>query len=276
MNQKFTVTFLLLVLTVLCLPFDRALSHFVETLPRTPLYYLIRDLSDLGKAMWYVVGTIVLYALFSGLSAFCQNLEYKEKFTDWAKYFGFAALTLCVSGVLEIFLKMLIGRGRPAETADFSNMMFHPISFDHLYQSFPSGHTQTAFTCAFLVAARARSLRIPALLFGIFIAWTRIMQNAHFLSDTVGGLLIAWLGLLLTQWLVEQETLRARLRSGEPLASLGGVDGKRAQDEYGEGVPLRYVEPYSSEHVFQRPRIVEAKGSPLLRRALSFLSFSLD
>lgn len=137
--------------------------------------------------------------LFSIALSYCNNIEIRNKIRDWSQFFGFAFFTFCITGIIEIILKVIIGRARPDVDTHFANWVFRPFNFDHLFQSFPSGHTQTVFTFAFLVALRSRSLRLPVFLFAALVSFSRILRNVHFLSDVMGGILIAWIGLQLAQ-----------------------------------------------------------------------------
>lgn len=106
-------------------------------------------------------------------------------------------MTLSYFDDLEI--KNKVRGSRPDVESHFANWIFRPFNFDHLFQSFPSGHTQTVFTFAFLVVMRSKSLRIPAFIFAALVSFSRILRNVHFLSDVMGGILVAWLGLQLAQ-----------------------------------------------------------------------------
>ena len=203
MNRR-RVIFVLLVLSILMsLPFDQRICQYVLTLPRNWIYFSIRDMSIWGEAGGYIGVALVLWLGFLGAVKLSRNEEKRRELQAWANAFGFAFLTFCVTGLIEITLKFLIGRERPSSLVHFNNFVFHPFTFDPHFQSFPSGHTQAMFTFAFLVSARFRWLRVPAFIYAGLIGFSRVIQNAHFLSDVAGGILMAWLGFHLSQAIVE-------------------------------------------------------------------------
>ena len=168
-------------------------------MPHNHLYYTVRDLSELGKAVSYIVGSLTISLLLSMAISYFDELDIKNKIRDWSQFFSFAFFTFCITGILVVILKVFIGRNRPDADTHFANWVFRPLNFDHLFQSFPSGHTQTVFTFAFLVAMRSRSLRAPVFIFAVLVSFSRILRNVHFLSDVMGGIFVAWIGLHLAQ-----------------------------------------------------------------------------
>ena len=96
-----------------------------------------------------------------------------------------------LGGVLDSGLKALVGRPRPQWT--------HPVS-EAVGDSFPSGHSLTsALGCAVLlllawpVASRKtrRVLAVVAVAVPLVTGFTRLGLGVHYLSDVVGGWLIA-------------------------------------------------------------------------------------
>jgi membrane-associated phospholipid phosphatase len=69
--------------------------------------------------------------------------------------------------------------------------------------SFPSGHTATAFSTALLLAAvvkkRSWAYLVPLLAF--LVAYSRVYLAQHFVSDVLGGMVIGILTALLALWL---------------------------------------------------------------------------
>ncbi len=103
-----------------------------------------------------------------------------------------------VGGVALNFLKVAVHSPRPLDFfrpdilagRAYINVMFEPLYAN----SFPSGHTQTAFTVATVLAwasARARKLNFwsgAAIFAGaVIVGLSRIYCGAHFPSDVVGG-----------------------------------------------------------------------------------------
>jgi len=106
-----------------------------------------------------------------------------------ASAFLFAAVA--VSGILANLIKLAVGRLRPNLFLSDGSYGFEPWHLDSNLRGFPSGHATTMFALAFAIALIRPGWRPPALAVAIVIAATRVVINAHYLSDVIGGLLVA-------------------------------------------------------------------------------------
>jgi membrane-associated phospholipid phosphatase len=111
----------------------------------------------------------------------------------WVAYIIPVALTQ----VLTHMLKVTVGRVRPdvAET----QFEFHPLHrWVGDYSSFPSGHTSAATAMALLLSIYIPRFRWIFLSLAVVVGAQRIVSNAHWLSDVIGGaaigLLAVWIG----------------------------------------------------------------------------------
>ena len=85
------------------------------------------------------------------------------------------------------------------------------------YASMPSGHATTAFAAMVAVALLWPRLRIPVLVYALLIAASRVMLDAHYLSDVLAGAVAGAAGALLVRdWF-------AARRLGFVIAADGGV-----------------------------------------------------
>ncbi len=72
---------------------------------------------------------------------------------------------------------------------------FHwPCLVDSRYQSFPSGHATTAFAVAAALVRAAPGQRRLWLAVAGGVGASRVLLNAHFLADVIGGAVIGWWG----------------------------------------------------------------------------------
>lgn len=111
----------------------------------------------------------------------------------WYAYF----IPVALSQVITHFFKLTIGRVRPklAEHA----FEFHPLhQWEGDYSSFPSGHTSAATAMALLLAVYIPRFRWIFAILALIVGAERIVTNAHWLSDVIGGVAIGltaiWIG----------------------------------------------------------------------------------
>ncbi|MFQ5480688.1 MAG: phosphatase PAP2 family protein [Thermodesulfobacteriota bacterium] len=107
---------------------------------------------------------------------------------------------LLISGVTAQILKAVFERPRIAHAGEYiTHALTHPSFFDLTgrFNSFPSGHTATAFAMAAVLGKNYPRLRVPLYLTAILIGLSRIVLGSHYASDVTGGavlgLAIGWL-----------------------------------------------------------------------------------
>ena len=100
-------------------------------------------------------------------------------------------LSLALAGVICNVLKYIIGVSRPKY---FFLQGYDRINFfniEHKVNSFPSGHTQAAFTVAVLLIIYANRFFLQIMIIASLMGLSRIFMSMHFPSDLVAG---AYLG----------------------------------------------------------------------------------
>jgi undecaprenyl-diphosphatase len=161
-------------------------------LPRGPQWLppVMRDITSLGGEPVIVLVTLVVVGY----------LWLRQKYRDLV-LITVAALG---GGLLDVTLKEVVGRGRPA-------IVPHFINVDTL--SFPSGHSMMSMVVYLVLAIllspqlpdrRARSYVIMvALLLTFLIGISRVYLGVHYPSDVLGGWLVglAWAAIC---WLVSR------------------------------------------------------------------------
>jgi undecaprenyl-diphosphatase len=101
------------------------------------------------------------------------------------------ASTLVISAITIYFFKHCFGRARPLAVLGDANVN---ILFEKSYEnSFPSGHTQLAFTVGTFMFIAVRKYFILYTVLACEVGFERIYAGSHFPSDVVAG---AFLGIL--------------------------------------------------------------------------------
>ena len=105
-----------------------------------------------------------------------------------------AATALVHSGIVVTVLKDIAGRERPLSEARNGDFEFIPASIkESNHNSFPSGHTISAFSVATVIATQYKDTKwVPILsyAFATGVALSRITEQKHWPSDVLtGGLL---------------------------------------------------------------------------------------
>jgi undecaprenyl-diphosphatase len=96
-------------------------------------------------------------------------------------------------------VKRVIGRARPFVGGHLDPFLYmHPV-WRPDYASMPSGHATTAFAVAIAVAPLWPRLRVPMLIYAFLIAASRVVLDAHYMSDVVVGAAVGVAGALLVR-----------------------------------------------------------------------------
>jgi undecaprenyl-diphosphatase len=182
---KFQGFALLAVLAILLLvDTDHPLARFLEPAPAWLL-------SIFRFVTWFGQGGVVLVP--SGIVAI-GALLLKYRRPDLSGRLNrviaqasllFAAVAL--AGLANDVLKVLFGRARPRLWLHGDTNGFYFLHFGSDYASFPSGHTATSFAAAVTLGVLFPRWRIGFAAFALTIAVSRIVLDAHYLSDVVAG-----------------------------------------------------------------------------------------
>jgi len=187
---------------LLILFIDRPLSEYFHTIDTryTSVIDIFRFFTDLGLSKWYLwptgIGAIVCVTL-----SVRRRLSLKRRNRWLRRGWGFTFVFVCVglSGVITDIIKPLIGRARPVLLQREDYYGFDPFNFHAAHNSFPSGHATTAFALAFALIALRPGWRPWFIVFAIAVAVSRVVVNAHYLSDIIAGALVGMLTALLIQ-----------------------------------------------------------------------------
>lgn len=164
---------LALVVTIL-IPRDRALLAALQIDTEAATSWA-RRLSDWGQ---FEVSTLAVAAFF-GVGGWLRRRR------DWTRVATYALIAGIVGGVLVNVFRPTFGRTRPS--SDLPDA-FHGPSLDHDFHSFPSGHACSTASTAAAVALAYPPAAVPVGAFSVAVAWSRLEQRKHHLSDVLAGL----------------------------------------------------------------------------------------
>ncbi len=152
---------------------DQSAAQYFGSADMVRVWLFHRNITDLGEAGVYIV--LALLALIF------------KKYRKYASYFLACMLT---SGIVIHILKFTFGRARAHKFPEHNPFIFEPFNFHHHFQSFPSGHSQTVFTIATFVAFFFPKSFIWIMTLAFYLAFTRAITLAHFVSDVWAGAVI--------------------------------------------------------------------------------------
>ena len=158
-----------------------------------PIVYHRLPVMDLERRDWgrvlRVMGTMYLWAPL----AMAFWLEGRARDPARARAAWLLAIAPAVAGLLAELLKLLIRRERPnLHDGEYVYRSFMERPFDSHDLGFPSSHATVAFGGATIVARQYPRAAWVAYLLASGCAITRVIVQAHFLSDVIGGALVGW------------------------------------------------------------------------------------
>ena len=198
MKSPYFFVIWLALLTLSYFYIDRNLLWFIDSHQNNVLHAIAEFITKFGLSRWYIIGfgiLIVAGAVF--------------KIRKLLSYSLFYLLAVIVPGLFCDVIKIIFGRARPTMLIHHDLYGFYFWQLHANMWSFPSGHTTVAASLA-----TAFSLVYPRYWLAFFsavilVAASRVVVEAHFLSDVLMGL---YIGVIGTWWLYV--SLRKRLELG--------------------------------------------------------------
>ncbi|MEI8395658.1 MAG: phosphatase PAP2 family protein [Rhodospirillaceae bacterium] len=185
--------------------FDESLSRAMRTLPPFVVDWF-KTITVAGLGKWYIwsFGLAALGVYSAGRLS--PDPVRAANFKRLAGALLFVCLAVLLSGLVTDIIKILIGRGRPVLLDRIGFYGFAPLNRHSEYQSFPSGHATTGAALAAALSFLMPRLPVmaPAVLFAVVIAASRVVVNAHYLGDVIGGVVVG----VATVWLMRSYCLR--------------------------------------------------------------------
>lgn len=116
----------------------------------------------------------------------------------WTRIVLVAMAASTLAGILANASRLTTGRTRPRESPKIEQGFYGPWHDGRLligqpaYNSFPSGHTATAYGYAAVIVLAAPPWGVMALVPATAVAWSSIVMGAHHPSDVVVSVILAF------------------------------------------------------------------------------------
>ena len=182
------------------LAFDRQLSLWAQSWPE-PVRFPLAELTRYGESDWILYPAGVLYLVTAALALLVRWKLMRTMLWQFAALYGFIFAGVGLPSLISTLVKRLIGRGRPMHFDDHGLLSFTPNWLDWTFQSFPSGHSTTAFALAAVIGFLSPRWFYPGLVFAAGVGVSRVALGVHYPSDVVGGAILGLLGAYLVRWL---------------------------------------------------------------------------
>lgn len=146
---------------------------------------------------------------------------------------------LVIASLGSQIVKHVACRGRPKlldgwgvdpvgpSTGEAGTFFHSPCLVDARYHSFPSGHATTAFAVAAALARAVPARRRVWLVVAGGVGVSRVLLNAHFLSDVLAGAFLGWWGGQVGQRLVDRLAPASGMLGRLPAATSAGRGAPR-------------------------------------------------
>lgn len=128
-----------------------------------------------GQSEWYLIAGMLIYVVF----------RKKNRRASRAGLFLFSSVA--VSGLAADLLKMIAGRARPKLLFNQGIYGFDGFHIEHVWTSFPSGHSATGLGVAVTLSLLFPRYRPAFMATGVLIAVSRVVLCQHYPSDVVAG-----------------------------------------------------------------------------------------
>lgn len=196
------LTSLLFITAILALSLTWFDVYIIERIAsiHEPFRYAMTYVTEFGKSEYYLVPALLLGLFFwwrgRAATTLCARMRHYWRASICAYLFTCVA----IAGLAGNVLKFLIGRSRPKEWLESGLYGLDPFTLASRWHSFPSGHANTmvAVVIALVPFTNPRWHPYLAVTAGVIIA-SRCIVAAHFVSDILGGALLAALVCLWLQ-----------------------------------------------------------------------------
>ena len=173
--------------------FDHPLSVLAHA-QSSDVINLFAEITRWGQSDWILYPSAALLVVTALVAVIVPRRMAKLALIEMLELYGLIFVGVGLPSLVSNLLKRLIGRGRPELFDSVGTLGFHPVLNGYLNQSFPSGHTTTAFAAAMVLGFLAPRWFGLGLLYAIAIGLSRLVLDAHYPTDVLGGAVLGTLG----------------------------------------------------------------------------------
>ena len=161
-------------------------------------------ITNIGDSFWvFLLSIIMLFSVY----LLKKNIT-KQVYEKTRVFFLFVILSSLLTGTLTQTIKHFIGRPRPNQAFTSGSFDLSFLNFDSAFHSFPSGHTSTIFIVALVVSVLTPNIKFFYITFASIVAISRVFVGAHFFTDVIGGIIVAYIGFKITSYFFEKLKLQ--------------------------------------------------------------------
>jgi membrane-associated phospholipid phosphatase len=193
-GQFFLISISFICVAAICfLTIDPKIALTVQQYPLSShLAYIMQSISHLGSGKPWVFVLGIMWLLLAIIK------------TKHHQTLVHVTLSCTIAIMLKESLKFLLARYRP-EMLPLGHYGFHFFSEHWRQESMPSGHTTRTFALAFsLLQCQHKKIGLIAATIAGLVGMSRIFVNAHYLSDIIMGIYVAWVATLIA-WQVAKK-----------------------------------------------------------------------
>ena len=143
--------------------------------------------------VWLIASVLSVIAFFI-YKALTNENDFRFAFVKIKNSYAFYLLCSVFMAIVTTgILKVLIGRSRPVLYEALNVTFFVPGTFEHVFNSMPSGHTAVSFAGLVMIGMLFPRIKWATWTLAIVIGLSRIYIGAHWPSDVI---LAAFIGML--------------------------------------------------------------------------------
>lgn len=154
------------------------------------------ELTDFGKSQWFLIPIGIVVVLAAVLATPVAGRVANLVLTSLIVRLSYVFVAIALPGLLVTIVKRLIGRVRPSDLGPFA---YVPFSWKPAFASMPSGHATTAAAAAVAIGLVWPKARVPMAIYAALIFASRIIIQAHFVSDVTAGAFVGGFGAILVR-----------------------------------------------------------------------------